>query len=96
MPKLDLHLHREVQKYLKENDATKEERDIVWKMVHKGYDHLSNPWFYAFEGGILMDLVAALRFDKDLQEWYDEMTPEERAETFGPHDEPLTDEELGL
>lgn len=63
-------------------------------MVHEGYDYLSNPWFYAFDGGVLMDLVAALRFDRDLQEWYDSMTPEEREETFGPHDDPFTDASL--
>ena len=63
-------------------------------MVHEGYDYLSNPWLYAFDGGILMDLVAALRFDRDLQEWYDSMTPEEREETFGSHNEPLEDDLL--
>lgn len=45
-----------------------EERATVWQMMHEGYDYLSNPWLYAFDGGILMDLVAALRFDRDLQE----------------------------
>lgn len=94
MPKLDSHLRREVQEYLRENRATKEERTIVWQMVHEGYDYLSNPWFYAFDGGILMDLIAALRFDRDLQEWYDSMTPEEREETFGSHNEPLDEEYL--
>ena len=64
MPKLDSHLRREVQDYLKGSGATKEERATVWQMVHEGYDYLSNPWFYAFDGGILMDLVAALRFDR--------------------------------
>ena len=94
MPKLDSHLRREVQEYLKETGATKEERATVWQMVHEGYDYLSNPWLYAFDGGILMDLVAALRFDRDLQEWYDSMTPEEREETFGSHNEPLKDDLL--
>ena len=94
MPKLDSHLRREVQEYLKETGATKEERATVWQMVHEGYDYLSNPWLYAFDGGILMDLIAALRFDKDLQEWYDSMTPEERDETFGSHNEPLKDDLL--
>lgn len=47
MPKLDSHLRREVQDYLKESGATKEERATVWQMVHEGYDYLSNPWFYA-------------------------------------------------
>ena len=94
MPKLDSHLRREVQEYLKESGATKEERATVWQMVHEGYDYLSNPWLYAFDGGILMDLVAALRFDRDLQEWYDSMTPEEREETFGSRNEPLEDDLL--
>ena len=94
MSKLDSHLRREVQEYLRENRVTKEERATVWQMVHEGYDYLSNPWFYAFDGGVLMDLVAALRFDRDLQEWYDSMTLEEREETFGPHDDPFTDASL--
>ena len=42
----------------------------------------------------LMAASSALRFDRDLQEWYDSMTPEEREETFGSHDDTLTDEEL--
>ena len=94
MPKLDSHLRREVQDYLKESGTTKEERATVWQMVHEGYDYLSNPWFYAFDGGILMDLVAALRFDRDLQEWYDSMTPKEQKEIFGPRDDPFTDASL--
>ena len=94
MPKLDSHLRREVQDYLKESGATKEERATVWQMVHEGYDYLSNPWFYAFDGGILMDLVAALRFDRDLQEWYDSMTSKEQKEIFGPRDDPFTDASL--
>jgi len=94
MPKLDSHLRREVQDYLKESGATKKERATVWQMVHEGYDYLSNPWFYAFDGGILMDLVAALRFDRDLQEWYDSMTPKEQKEIFGPRDDPFTDVSL--
>ena len=94
MPKIDSRLRREVQEYLRENGATKEERATVWQMVHEGYDYLSNPWFYAFDGGILMDLIAALRFDRDLQEWYDSMTPEEREETFGSHNDPLGEDLL--
>jgi len=93
MTTLDAALHSEVWDYLNENCATKAERATVWQMVHEGFDHLSNPWGYAFDGGILMDLVAALRFDDDLQEWYDSMTPEERAAEFGPHYGPPTREE---
>ena len=103
MPMLDIALRREVQHYLKENNASKEERSAVWRMVHEGYDYLSNPWFYAFEGGFLMDLVAALRFDCDLQEWFDSLTPEEqeklRSGGTGPTMEEVMagyDEELGI
>ncbi len=42
MPKLDSRLRREVQEYLKETGATKEERATVWQMVHEGYDYLSS------------------------------------------------------
>ena len=93
MTTLDATLHSEVRDYLNETCATKAERATVWQMVHEGFDHLSNPWGYAFEGGILMDLVAALRFDDDLQKWYDSMTPEERAAEFGPYYGPPTKEE---
>ena len=85
MPKLDSDLRCEVQTYLKENNATKEERATVWRMVHEGQDHLANPWLYAFEGGFLMDLVSALRFDQDLQDWYESMTAAEREEMFSSH-----------
>jgi hypothetical protein len=90
MPKLDAALHSDVQAYLKENHATADERAAVWKMVHEGQDHLSNPWYYAFEGGLLMDLLTALRFEQDQQEWYEELLPEERKELFGDHYGPPT------
>ena len=43
-----------------------------------------------------MDFVSALRFDRDLQEWFDSMTPEEREDYFRPHGEPLADTELSF
>ena len=50
-----------------------------------------------------MDLVAALRFDRDLQEWFDSLTPEEqeklRSGGTGPTMEEVMagyDEELGI
>ena len=55
MPKLNPELHREIQAYLDEMHATKTERAYVWRWVHDGHDFLSNGWYYAFEGGILMD-----------------------------------------
>ncbi len=41
-----------------------------------------------------MDLLSALRFDRELDEWYDSLTPEEREVEFGDHGEPITDDEL--
>ena len=32
-----------------------------------------------------MDLLSALRFNKDLNEWYDSLAPEERMAEFGTH-----------
>ena len=32
-----------------------------------------------------MDLVSALRFDQDLQDWYESMTAAEREEMFSSH-----------
>lgn len=90
MAKFDAVLQDEVKIYLSENNATKAERASVWQMVHRGQDYLSNPWGYAFDGGYLMDLVAALRFEDDLQEWYDSLSSDERAVMFGPHYGPPT------
>ena len=56
---------------------------IVWRWVHDGHDFLSNGWYYAFEGGILMDIVSALRFDDELAEWVQAMSLEEFEEQFG-------------
>lgn len=86
MPKLDPKLRREVQAYLDEMNATKAERAYVWRWVHSGHDFLSNSWYYAFEGGILMDIVSALRFDDELTEWVQAMSPEEFEEQFGEKD----------
>ena len=41
-----------------------------------------------------MDLISALRFDRELREWYDSWTPEEREAEFGTHDDFLICEEL--
>ena len=94
MPKLDAETRREVMKYLRENNASHEERRAVWKWVHFGTDIYDNPWYYAFTGGMPMDLLSALRFDKELYEWYVSLTPEEREAEFGDHGEPITDDEL--
>ena len=83
MPKLDPELRREVQVYLDEMHATKTERAYVWRWVHDGRDFLSNGWYCAFEGGILMDIVSALRFDAELTEWVQSMSPDEFEEQFG-------------
>ena len=83
MPKLNPELHREVQAYLDEMRATKTERAYAWRWVHSGHDFLSNGWCYAFEGGILMDIVSALRFDDELAEWVQAMSLEEFEEQFG-------------
>lgn len=94
MPKLDPNTRREVMVYLKENSATKEERREVWQWVHHGADIHENPWFYAWSGGYPMDLISALRFDRELREWYNSMPPEEREAEFRVHGDPLIDEEL--
>ena len=67
MPKLDPDTRHEVMTYLKNNNATKQERREVWQWVHRGVDILDNPWLYAWSGGGPMDLLSALRFDKDLR-----------------------------
>ena len=94
MPKLDAETRREVMKYLRENNASTEERQTVWQWVHLGRDIYDNPWYYAFAGGVPMDLISALRFDKELNEWYASLTQEEREAEFGDHGEPITDDEL--
>lgn len=63
--------------------ATETERAYVWRWVHDGHDFLSNRWYYAIEGGILMDIVSALQFDAELTEWVQAMSPEEFEEQFG-------------
>lgn len=50
--------------------------------------------YYAFAGGVPMDLISALRFDKELDEWHDSLTPDEREAEFADHGEPITDDEL--
>ena len=96
MPKLDPELQSEVQAYLDEMNATKTERAHVWRWVYDGHDFLSNDWYYAFEGGILMDIVSALRFDAKLTEWVQSMSPDEFEEQFGEKDlnEPSLEELL--
>ena len=94
MPKLDTKTRREVMEYLRENNASPEEKRTVWQWVLLGRDIYDNPWYYVFAGGVPMDLISALRFDKELNEWYASLTQEEREAEFGDHGEPITDDEL--
>ena len=94
MPKLDTETRREVMEYLRENNASHEERREVSQWVYLGTDIYDNPWYYAFAGGMPMDLLSALRFDRELDEWYASLTPEEREAEFGNHGDPITDDEL--
>ena len=96
MPKLDEETRREVMEYLRENNASHEERRKVWQWVHLGTDIYDNPWYYVFTGGMPMDLLSAIRFDRELDEWYASLTPEEREKELGNHDDPITDDELML
>ena len=94
MPKLDMKTRREVMENHRENNASPEEKRTVWQWVLLGRDIYDNPWYYAFAGGVPMDLISALRFDKELNEWYASLTQEEREAEFGDHGEPITDDEL--
>ena len=94
MPKLDPDTRHEVMTYLKENNATKQERREVWQWVHRGVDIHDNPWLYAWSGGFPMDLISALRFDQELGEWYNTVTPDEREAEFDRHDDSLIGEDL--
>ncbi len=94
MSNLDAEARQEVMEYLRENNASPEECRAVWQWVHLGTDIYDNPWYYVFAGGVPMDLISALRFDKELDEWYASLTPEEKDAEFGDHGEPITDDEL--
>ena len=94
MPKLNPDTRQEVTAYLNENDASKEERSEVWQWVNRGMDIYDNPWFYVWSGGFPMDLISALRFDRELNEWYDSMTPEEREAEFSRHGDTLNGEDM--
>lgn len=87
MPKLDPELHREVQEYLVEMNATKAERADVWYWVHHGVDIYDNPWLYYNDAGWPADLVTAIRMDNDRLEEYEAMTEEERLELSRDHSE---------
>ena len=56
MPKLDMKTRREVMEYLRENNASPEEKRTVWQWVLLGRDIYDNPWYYAFAGGVPMEL----------------------------------------
>ena len=94
MPKLNPGVRREVMDYLEDHDATKEERREVWQWVHRGMDIYSNPWLYAWSGGFPMDLLSAMRFDKNLSDWFDSLSPEEREAESGSRSARISDDEL--
>lgn len=82
MPKLNTKLHREVKAYLDELHAIKAKCAYTWRWVYE--DNLyNNDWYYAFEGGILMDTISALRLDDDFAKWIRSMSPKEFEEQFG-------------
>ena len=52
------------------------------------------PGIMRLQAECLWDLISALRFDKELDEWHDSLTPDEREAEYADHGEPITDDEL--
>ena len=77
----------EIQAYLKERQATAEERREVWEWVRDGNSVYENPWQICAESGRPMDFLSGMRADREFCEMVAAMPPQERDEFLGvaPH-----------
>ena len=65
---MQINSFEEIQRYLQDVNATKEEIEEVMYWVQRGVSIYDNPWCYATEQGYQMDIVTALRTDAALRE----------------------------
>ena len=90
--KFHKHVTREIrellQEQLKEYEAhtqmTKEERKALHDWVASGRSPYDNGDYLCGDGGYPLDFISALRANKELQEWYDSLSEDEKqAEKSG-------------
>lgn len=80
------HVSQEVQalllEQLKEYEAAmpmnKEERKELINWVSKGRSHYENGNYICGNGGVPLDFISALRAEKELQDWFDSLSEEEK------------------
>lgn len=76
-------LSQQLKQYEKEISMTEEERRLLHEWVASGRSPYDNG-DYIYTGGVPADFISALRMERDLQEWFDNLSEEEKlAEIHG-------------
>lgn len=72
-------LLEQLKEYEADTPMTKEERKELHEWVAKGRSPYDNGDYICGAGGYPLDFISALRAEKELQEWFDNLSEEEKA-----------------
>ena len=79
-------LSEQLKEYESHVTLTKEERSALHEWVSSGRSPYENGDYLCDGGGYPLDFVAAIRFNQELQDWFDNLSDEEKeAERTGSH-----------
>lgn len=71
-------LLEQLKEYEADTPMTKEERKELHEWVAKGRSPYDNGNYICGAGGYPLDFISALRTEKELQEWFDSLSEEEK------------------
>ena len=71
-------LLEQLKEYEADTPMTKEERKELHEWVAKGRSPYDNGDYICGAGGYPLDFISALRTEKELQEWFDSLSEEEK------------------
>ena len=71
-------LLEQLKEYEADTPMTKEERRELHEWVAKGKSPYDNGNYICGAGGYPLDFISALRAEKELQEWFDSLSEEEK------------------
>lgn len=79
-------LLEQLKEYEANTPMSKEERKELYKWVSEGRSPYDNGDYICWDGGIPLDFVSALRAEKELRDWFNSLSEEEKeAERAGCH-----------
>ena len=76
-------LKEQLKEYERNITMTKEERKALYKWVASGRSPYDNGDYVYGSNGFPLDFISALRSEAELQEWFENLTEEERCQETG-------------